>query len=259
VSAARGRGRPRPPAVAVALRDGVAWLTLDRATTGNTLDAEMMGGLAEACELVEHDDAVRVIVLAAAGRDFCVGLPRAVAWPPASWPDGASAVARLTKPVVACVGGAVRGWGLALALACDLRVLASDTVLVLADVPRGRLPGGGVTQRLARIVGPSRALAMLLLAEPVDARTAVAWGLGSRVVPASRLRATGTEVASALAERAPLAMRLAKEAVVRALDLPLDEGARLEHDLYVLLQTTTDRTEGVRSFLERRPPRYQGR
>jgi enoyl-CoA hydratase len=245
--------------VEVAVGDGVAWLTLARPGTGNALDAEMMAALTEACQTVEHDETVRVVVVATAGADFCVGLPRGVRWPPVAWPDAVAAVAGLTKPVIGCLAGAVRGWGLALALACDVRVAATGTMLELPCVPRGGLPGGGVTQRLTRVVGPSRALVMLLLAEPVPARAAADWGLVSQVVAPGRLRAAGAAMARGLASRAPLALRLAKEAVVRALDLPLDDGMRLEHDLYVLLQTTADRTEGVRSFLDRRPPRYQGR
>jgi len=247
------------PPVGVSVRDGVAWLTLARPRSGNALDAEMMGALAAACEAVELDDAARVAIVIAAGTDFCVGLPRGVTWPPDVWPDGIGALARVTKPVVACLAGAVRGWGVALALACDIRVAASGTRLMLGEVPQGRLPGGGVTQRLTRVIGASRALSMLLLGEVVPARTAADWGLVARVVAGTRLRAAGAELARDLAARGPLALRLAKEAVLRALDLPLDEGVRLEHDLYVLLQTTTDRTEGVRSFLERRPPRYHGR
>ncbi len=253
------RGRGRGPAVDVAVRDGVAWLTLARPGTANALDAELMGALEASCEAIERDDAVRVAVLGAAGADFCVGLPRGVGWPPPAWPDGIAAVAAVTKPVIGCLTGAVRGWGLALALACDVRVAATTAVLELPCVPRGRLPGGGVTQRLTRIVGASRALAMLLLSQPVTARTAADWGLVSRTVAPTRLRAAAADVARSLAARAPLALRLAKEAVVRALDLPLEDGVRLEHDLYVLLQTTADRAEGVRSFLERRAPRYEGR
>jgi len=253
------RGRVRGPAVDVAVAGGVACLTLARPGTANALDGELMSALASACEAIEHDDAVRVAILGAAGPDFCVGLPRGVGWPPPAWPDGIGAVASLTKPVIGCLAGAVRGWGLALALACDVRLAATTAVLELACVPRGRLPGGGVTQRLTRIVGTSRALAMLLLARPVTARTAVDWGLVSRAVAPARLRAAAAEVARGLAARAPLALLLAKEAVVRALDLPLEDGMRLEHDLYVLLQTTADRSEGVRSFLERRVPRYEGR
>jgi enoyl-CoA hydratase len=245
--------------VGVVIDDGIAWLTLAGPRAGNALDHDLLGALTDACEGIEHDDRIRVVVVAAAGPDFCIGLPRGVAWPPTEWPDGVAAVASLTKPVIGCLRGAVRGWGLALALACDVRLAAATTVLEIACVPQGRLPGGGLTQRLTRIVGPSRALAMLLLAEPVTARRALAWGLVSRVVAPARLRATVDTTARALATRAPLALRLAKEAVVRALDLPLNDGMRLEHDLYVLLQTTADRTEGVRSFLERRAPRYEGR
>src|SRR5262249_37240885 len=201
----------------------------------------------------------RVVVLMAAGSDFCAGLPRDVSWPPATWPDGVAALAAVTKPVIAGLTGRGNGWGLALALPCDVRLRAATTVPQAAGVPRGRLPGGGLTQRLTRIVGPSRALAMLLLAEPVDARAAERWGLVSRVVAPGRLRGTVAALCQTIAERAPLAQRLAKEAVVRALDLSLDDGMRLEHDLYVLLQTTADRREGVRSFLERRAPRYEGR
>jgi enoyl-CoA hydratase len=249
----------RGPAVETAVEHGVAWLTLARPARRNLLDDEMMGALADGCQAVEHDERVRAVVVSAAGEHFCAGLPAGIAWPPADWPDGVAAVAGVTKPVIGCLAGTVRGWGLALALACDLRVAATTAVLELPEVSRGRLPGGGVTQRLPRLVGTSRALSMLLLGEPVAAHTAAVWGLVSRVVAPRRLRSTVGALARDLGERGPLALRLAKEAVGRALDLPLDDGVRLEHDLYVLLQTTSDRREGVRSFLERRPPRYEGR
>jgi enoyl-CoA hydratase len=255
----RGAGSPRRPAVAVTVRDGVAWVELSRPATGNALDDALMAELVQACLAVEDDDAARVMVLAARGRDFCVGLRGGLAWAPTEWPDGVGAVAGVTKPVIAALSGGVRGWGLALALACDLRIAAVGAALEASGVGRGRLPGGGVTQRLARVVGPSRALAMVLLGEPVPARDALAWGLVSQVVPVARLQAAVARAARGLARRGPVALRFAKEAVSRALDLPLDEGIRLEQDLYVLLQTTADRREGVRSFLERRRPQYEGR
>jgi len=250
---------PRGAAVEVAVEDGVAWLTLARPARRNLLDAEMMGALAEASQAVEHDESVRVAVLGGAGDDFCGGLPRRIAWPPAAWPDGVAALAGVTKPVIGCLSGGIRGWGVALALACDLRLAATTAVLQLPEVARGALPGGGVTQRLPRLIGASRALGMLLLGEPIAAPQAAAWGLVSQVVAPRRLRSTAAALARDLAARGPLALRMAKEAVSRALDLTLDDGVRLEHDLYVLLQTTSDRREGVQSFLERRPPRYQGR
>jgi enoyl-CoA hydratase/carnithine racemase len=262
----RARRPPSPPphrargaAVELARRDGVATLTLARGATRNRLDAEMMGALVAACEEVEHADEVRVVVLAASGSAFSHGLARGCTWPGPAWPDGIGAVGRLSKPVIAAIQGDALGWGLALALACDIRVAATSAVLALPDVGEGRLPGGGVTQRLARMVGVARALELVLLGSRLTATVAEQWGLLSATVAPGRLAAAVAELAGVLATRGPLALRLAKEAVVRALDLPLSEGMRVEQDLYVLLQTTVDRGEGVRAFLERRRPRFSGR
>ena len=241
------------------MRDGVAWLTLARAATGNRLDAELCAALVEACEIVDDAGDVRVVVLAGAGRAFCLGLRRGCAWLERSWPDPVAAVAAVGKPVIAALHGETSGWGLALALACDLRVAATDAVLQLREVRQGRLPGGGVTQRLPRIVGVARALELVLLGTALTASGAVEWGLVRASVVPARLHETVAELAATLAARGPLALRLAKEAVVRALDAPLADGIRLEQDLYVLLQTTADRGEGVRAFLDRRRPRFGGR
>jgi len=251
--------RRRSPTVGCEVRDGVAWLTLGRPARGNALDAELLGELAEACERAEADDDARVVVLAAAGRTFSSGLPRTVGWPERHWHDGVAAVARLTKPVVAAIQGEAIGWGAALALACDIRVGSSAAALVLPEAHAGGLPGGGATQRLARSVGPARALELILLGRRLRAREMLAWGRLAEVVAPGRLAATAARLATDLARRGPLALRLAKEAVVRALDLPLDDGIRLEHDLYVLLQTTADRAEGIAAFQARRRPRFEGR
>jgi enoyl-CoA hydratase len=245
----------RRPAVDLAVADGVAVVTLGR----DRYDADVAVGLVEACEAIDGDEGARVVVVGGAGPSFCRGLPAGRGRPPDEWPDGIAAVARCTRPVIAALAGEVRGWGVALALACDLRIAARSAVLRVTDADEGRLPGGGVTQRLPRIVGPSRALDVLLLGTPVPAATALAWGLVTRVVAPARLQATASALAVELAARGPLALRLAKEAVVRALDVPLDDGVRLEHDLYVLLQTTADRGEGVASFRARRRPRFIGR
>ncbi|TMA53204.1 MAG: hypothetical protein E6J76_05130 [Deltaproteobacteria bacterium] len=262
--AAQGRRSPRrtpsrPAAVRFALRDGVAWLTLDRPAAGNRLDPEVQGALADACAAAEEAREARVVVLAARGRLFSAGLPPGCRWPEAAWPDGVGAVAALSKPVIAALQGDALGWGLGLALACDLRIAARTAMLALPEVGEGTLPGGGSMARLARIVGSARALEMVLLGTRLTAKRAVAWGLVSTVVEPGRLLATVRETARRLAARGPLALRLAKEAVTAALDLPLGEGIRLEQDLYVLLQTTADRREGIRSFLERRRPRFGAR
>jgi len=245
--------------VELAVREGIGWMTLARPASGNRLDAELLGALAEACAAAEGDDGVRVVVLAAEGRAFSLGLPRGCRWPEPSWPDGMGALAGLGKPVVAAIRGDAVGWGFSLALACDLRIASTAAALVLPELGRGCLPGGGATQRLPRVVGTARAMEMVLLGTRLPAATAVAWGLVSAAVPPARLGATVEETARALAAKGPLALRLGKEAVTRALDLPLADGIRLEHDLYVLLQTTADRRAGVRAFLAHRKPRFGGR
>jgi len=246
-------------AVELVVREGVAWMTLARPATANRLDAELLGALADACTAVEDDDRACVAVLGARGRAFSAGLPAGCVWPEPAWPDGVGAVAGLTKPVLAAVGGDALGWGFALALACDVRIAATTAVFALPEAAEGRLPGGGITQRLPRLVGPGRALELVLLGTLLPARRAAAWGIVAAVVEPARLATAVARAARALVARAPLALRLGKEAVVRALDLPLEEGIRLEQDLYVLLQTTADRREGVAAFKARRQPRFRGR
>ena len=258
--AARRPPRANPePAVEVTVRDDVAEITLRRPAARNRLDAELLAGLVAACETAEDADAARVVVLRAHGPAFSAGLPPGVPWPDPAWPDGLGALAALTKPVIAALQGDAVGWGLALALACDLRIASTRAVLGMPELGRDAFPGGGVVPRLARMIGVARTLDLVLFGRRRPARTAVEWGLVAAVVPAARLDAAAADAARRLAARGPLALRLAKEAVVKALDLPLADGIRLEEDLYVLLQTTEDRREGVRAFLERRKPRFTGR
>jgi enoyl-CoA hydratase/carnithine racemase len=255
---ARRAGRSGPP-LELEISGGVAVLTLARPAAGNVLDDALMHALAAAADTLADRDELCAVVLRARGPAFSRGLPPAVAWPPRSWPDGVAAIARLPMPVVAAIRGEAAGWGLALALACDLRVAATGARFSLPETGAGRLPGGGVTPRLARLVGPARAADLVLLGTVLSGRDATAWGLATRAVPPTAVDRTALAMARALARRGPTALRYAKEAVVRALDLPLDDGIRLEHDLYVLLQTTADRREGVQAFLQRRPPRFQAR
>jgi enoyl-CoA hydratase/carnithine racemase len=253
------RGGRARPAVRTRVADGVAWITLARGATGNRLDAELTASLAAACAEIALDAAVHVVVLAAEGRSFSLGLPPRIAWPPAAWPDAVGAFAALPQPVIAVIDGAAEGWGLALALACDVRIASSRATFAVPDAGRGRLPGGGLTQRLPRIVGAARASALVLLGERLSARDAERWGLVAEVVVPGRLAARAAACARVLAARGPIALRYAKEAVLRALDQTIDDGVRLEHDLYVLLQTTADRGEGIDAFLARRPPRFHAR
>src|SRR2546426_10456078 len=150
---------------------------------------------------------------------------------------------RCPHPIIAAIRGYTLGGGLELALACDIRIAAEDAQLGLTEVNLAIIPGGGGTQRLPRLVGRGRALEMILTGARIDAREAWRIGLVERVVPAADVLAAARGLARALAEKDAVALRYAKEAVVKGLELPLANGLRLENDLATLLRTTQGRAE----------------
>ncbi len=237
-------------------RGAVAVLTLSRAARGNRFDAGAALAFVDACERADEDD-VACVVVAHEGRDFCLGLDGDGAERPRhARRDFVTALAAVRAPVVAAIAGRAADEGVELALAADLRIAAPSARFQLTQVAAGRIPSFGATQRLPRIVGAEAALRLVLLGESVAAKRAKEIGLVTTI--ARNPRAAALRLAGAIAERGPIALRFAKEAVRRSFDLPLDDGARLEHDLYALLQTTADRAEGVKSFLEKRRPRFRG-
>jgi enoyl-CoA hydratase len=231
---------------------GVAWLTLPSARVGRAA-AQV---LCDAAEEIAFDESVCVAVVRGRGRRFCVGVEEGGDWQ--SRHDWVAAVASLTVPVVAAIAGDALGEGAELALACDLQVASAAAGIGFPHLVEGRLPRHGATQRLPRAVGRTRALELLLCGRRVAAREALRIGLVSHVAPAARFDAAVGTVIEGLRAKGPIALRLAKEAVLKGSDLTLEQGIRLEQDLYVLLQTTADRTEGVRAFLGKRPPRFRG-
>jgi enoyl-CoA hydratase len=245
--------------IEIETRRGVARFVLDRAADANRFTYDMAAAFADACLEVEDGPAVAVEIRGR-GRWFCGGVARGVdARLLRDRCDPVAALAGLTKPVIAVLSGAAVGVGAALALAADLRVAAAESVLEFGEAASGGFPGFGVTQRLPRLVGRVRALEILLLGGRIRARAAAVCGLVSRVAPRNGLERAARETTAAVCRGGPLAMALAKEAVTRAGDLPLADGMRMEEDLYALLLTTADRAEGVRSFLEKRTPKFRGR
>ena len=251
-------------AVRVSVEDGVATMALG--PPGCRFDRATLDAIAATCaSLADERDQVHVVVVAASGADLGLG------WGPdagagtdprrAGAPLGAAfeALAELPQPTVCAVRGRAFSAGLELALACDLRIAEQGSRFAFPDVADGRVPRGGGTQRLPRAVGISQALRLLLTAEEIDADEALRIGLVSEVAPAGAAASAARAVACRIASRGPVAIRFAKEAVARGIELPLPQALRLEHDLSVLLQATADREEGVRAFLERRPPRFEGR
>ena len=244
-------------------RGPVARLALRRPDAGNAVDAATLDDLAAACEAIEGDDDVRAVLLTAEGADFCLGwdetLLSAEGRALGGHPEPFGCLAVLTRPVVCALQGRALSAGLELALACDVRVAAEGARLGLPETRLGLVPMGGGSQRLARLVGRGNALQLILAAEPVDAAEALRIGLVSAVAPADRLVTEAEAITNRIAERGPLAVRYAKEAVNRGAEMTLEQALRYETDLTIILQTTEDRAEGVRAFLEKREPKFKGR
>lgn len=240
----------------------VARITLSNPAAGNRIDQRLLRELDEAASEVSASAAIAVVIIDAEGDDFCLGWEAEtrdalLTGDPVVDPFGS--IAALACPTVAVVQGAALSGGLELALACDIRVAAADARFGLPEVSEGRLPLAGATQRLPRIAGKAAALSMLLLGETFDGRRAHETGLVSRLAVSGNLSDEAEAVVSAIASRGPLALRYAKEAAVRGIDMTLDQGLRFETDLSVILQSTADRAEGLRAFFEKRPPNFEGR
>lgn len=242
----------------------IAEIRLNRPARGNPIDWRFLDDLAAATGEIHDDAAVLAVLLTAEGDVFSSGSDSA------NDGDGAThALAEsvppfrclelMGQPVIAVIEGAATGAGLELALACDVRFAAEDSLLSFPDVSTGIVPSGGATQRLPRLIGRARAAEMILLGEPVTGAAAASWGLVNHATPRKDVRAAAIAFASKIAERGPVAVRYAKEAMLQGLDMPLDQALRYETDLTVILQTTADRAEGVRAFIEKRPPKFEGR
>jgi enoyl-CoA hydratase len=168
-------------------------------------------------------------------------------------------VAAFPKPTIAAINGYALGGGCELALACDLRVAARSARFGQPEVNLGILPGGGGTQRLPRLVGSGRAMRLILTGELIDAETAERIGLVDEVVDDDTLRERAAALADRIAGHSPVALRLIKEAVRAAAEMPLTAGLAFERELFVTAFSSEDRTEGVAAFLEKRSPDFRGR
>ena len=236
-------------------------ITLNRPQAGNAINAQLAEELNDICSKINQDD-VNVVTLTGAGGAFSLGID----WGMTSGEGGkvpwsvATAVAKLNPPVIAAINGDALGQGLELALACDLRVAAETARFGFPHTTENvAIPRDGGTQRLPRLVGKSKAIEMILLGEPIDAREAYRIGLVNKIVSPKELIPVVTDMAQAMASKAPLALRYAKEAIHKGLELPLQHALHLEADLYLLLQTTEDRIDGIRAFQEKKTPQFKGK
>ncbi len=245
---------------------GVALLRLNRPEARNALSPEMMEEIASTLERLDPDPSVRCAVIAGSEKVFAAGadiralsersFEEALRHPAASfW----RRLAAIRTPMVAAVSGYALGGGCELALACDM-IVASDTAQFgQPEITLGIIPGGGGTQRHARVLGKQRAMEYVLTGRRFDAETAERIGLVNRVVKKGRWLEEALELARTVAERPPIAARLGKQAVIAAEEMALGAGLESERRLYELAMATEDRVEGMRAFLEKREPRFEGR
>ena len=242
----------------------IARVVLNDPGRTNAPDDVMAADLRSVAERVAEDGA-SVLVVSGAGSEFCVGR---AALGDTSIEDPrqrldlhrcASTLAGIPIPVIASINGDALDHGLEIALACDLRVASEDARFGITDLARGVVPWDGGTQRLPRLVGRGLAMEMLLLGRVLDAREALNAGLVHQVALRRDLEGVTTKLTETLSKKGPIALRYAKEAVLKGMDGPIERGMRLEADLSILLQGTEDRAEGIASFLEKRSPRFAGR
>jgi enoyl-CoA hydratase len=248
--------------------DGIFTLTLRRPEALNALSTEMCRAVTDALARVDQDPGARVLILTGEGRAFCAGADlkeREGATVEAIWAHNRSIfqlprqLERLAVPAIAAVNGFALGGGCELALGCDLRWAASTSEFGCPEVTRGILPAAGGTQRLPRLVGPSRAMALILSGQRIGAQEAYRIGLVDAVVAPDDLLRSATEIARVIAANAPLAVRAAKRAIQHGLGTSVEAGLDLEGQLQRMLYQTADCQEGIAAFRNRRPPRWTGR
>ena len=248
------------------VRDGVGLAQLDRPDARNALSAELMEELASQLEAWDADPEIGCAVIAGGEEYFAAGadikamaqrtFQEALTSASASfWPR----LAALRKPMIAAVSGYALGGGCELALACDMIVASESAEFGQPEILLGIIPGGGGTQRLARVMGKQHAMELVLTGRRIDAQEAFRLGIVNRVTDKDRWLDEALELAGVVARRPPLAVRLGKQAVLAAEETALTAGLDQERRLYELAMATEDRVEGMNAFLEKRRPEFKGR
>jgi E-phenylitaconyl-CoA hydratase len=256
-------------------KDRIAIITINRPEAMNSIDPETSEELGKAWMDFRDDPNLWVGILTGAGdKAFSAGADLKKMIPMLArlssidrrereekFPGlgGITRGLNIWKPIIAAVNGFCLAGGLEMAMACDIRVAAEHATFGLMEVSRGIIPGAGGTQRLPRLIGTTKAMEMILLAQRIDAQEALRLGLVNQVVPASEVMPAALKCAAAILQNAPLAVRAAKEAIIRGLSMPLEEGLRLEPVIQSYLLQSEDAIEGPKAFAEKRKPVWKAK
>ena len=255
-----------PGGVAVELRDAIAICRIVSPETNNALSPALMDALADGLEQLDQNSDVRCIIVAGsdevfatgadaaslggAGQDSLPGAPATTFW---------TRLDAIGTPLVAAVSGWALGSGCELAFGCDLVVASKTARFGQPEITLGLIPGGGATQRLTRVLGKQRTMELVLTGRRMGAEQANRYGLVNTVAPKGRWMEKAMSLATAISERAPLAVQLAKRAIREADRTNLAEGLAIERELFAQAMASADRIEGVNAFLAGRPPKFEGR
>lgn len=252
--------------VRVTVEDGIAAATLNRPARYNALGARIANELNAMLDGIEKDSEVRALILTGAGdRAFCSGVDlkeRREMDADGRWAHNralnefAERLAKLQIPTIAAINGLALGGGFEITLACDFRVAAEQAEFGLPEVGIGIIPGAGGTQRLPRLIGPTKAKDLIFTARRIGAEEALEMGILSRIVPADQLTDAAKEIAGTIAQNSPLAVALAKASIDIGMETSIEQGLRFETAAIRTTLASEDYQEGLAAFAEKRPPEF---
>jgi enoyl-CoA hydratase len=254
----------RYEALSCQIENQVMIINLPAIANYHTKITQLTDELSDVCTAVASEKEVRAIIINWEQDEFPAGTELAgfgsVSGEYETTPLSlTAAVVKLEIPVIASINGYAIGQALELVLACDIRIASETSYFGMPHIQTGMIPWDGGTQRLSRLVGKGKAIELILTGEMINAQEAHRIGLVNRIVEAKELLSVVNTMAHAVAAKGPIALRYAKEAVLQGLDMTLEQGLRLEADLYFILHTTKDRTEGIKAFQKKRKAKYKGK
>lgn len=244
----------------------IALIQLNRPKELNALNTTLMREVREALQKLDRNDQVRVIIVTGNDQAFAAGADikemadrSAVDMLMIDQFSTWDVIRRTKKPLIAAVSGFCLGGGCELAMTCDMIIASETAKFGQPEIKIGVMPGAGGTQRLTRAVGRAKAMELILTGRFIPAEEAFALGMVNKVVPVEMYLSEAVKLASEIASMSPVAARLAKEAVNRAFETPLDEGLQFERKNFYLCFASEDQKEGMKAFIEKRKPNFRGR
>jgi len=254
--------------IIVEIEEGIATVTLNRPEVLNALNSQVFNELADAAESLGADDSVRVVIITGGDKVFAAGADikqmasiNAVDVATSVRPSlrAYDLIENMHKPVIAAIAGFALGGGCELTLVADVRIAADNAQFGLPEIKLGILPGGGGTQRLPRLIGAGKAKELIFSGDFIGAEEALRVGLVNKVVPADQLFTEARKMAKKFAAKGAVALYLAKSCVNEGQRMDLDRGLQYEHKCFSLLFATEDQKEGMKAFIEKRKPNFQGK